>query len=369
MKVLQRLLAALATLGVCSGGGIALGCTSFTLKGTDGGRVYGRTMEFGMPMRSQGILIQRGTPLVGVGPSGAPGSGLPWTTRYAVVGLNALGLDMVVDGMNEKGLSGGLLNFPGWARYQRVPAGQERNSIVSWQLLTYVLSQFATLEQVKAGLPKVLVNGAPLGSFGGTAQVHMTLHDNQGRSLSVEYIDGALQLKDNPTGVYTNNPPLSFHLARVGDFANMSANPAPTLQAGGKALPASSSGEGLNGLPGDFLSSSRFVQAFTFSRLAPTNLTTQQQVGTAFRILGQFNLPPGSIGLPVGSAYGGANNAASYEITEWTVVADMKNLVYYVSTYDNPDLRSLRFDQLPLAGGQVKTMPLDQRPQITILKP
>ena len=185
----------------------------------------------------------------------------------------------------------------------------------------------------------------------------------------MEYIDGALQLKQNPTGVYTNNPPLAFQLARVVDAANMSPDPAATLKVAGVSLPASSSGEGFNGLPGDFLSSSRFVQAFTFSRFAPRNLSTQQQVGTAFRILGQFDLPPGSINLPVGSAYGGANNAASYEITEWTVVADMKNLVYYISTYDNPDLRSLRFDQLPLAGGQIKTMPLDQRPQITVLRP
>ena len=54
-----------------------------------------------MPMQSKAILIQRGTELVGVGPNGKAGSGKPWTTRYAVAGLNALGLDMVVDGMNE----------------------------------------------------------------------------------------------------------------------------------------------------------------------------------------------------------------------------------------------------------------------------
>ncbi len=34
-----------------------------------------------------------------------------------------------------------MLNFPGWAKYQNVSAAQARNSIVSWQMLTYVLSQ------------------------------------------------------------------------------------------------------------------------------------------------------------------------------------------------------------------------------------
>ena len=52
------------------------------------------------------------------------GSGLPWTSRYAVAGLNALGLDMVVDGMNEKGLAGGLLE--GEDRRRRVDGDRGR---------------------------------------------------------------------------------------------------------------------------------------------------------------------------------------------------------------------------------------------------
>ena len=34
---------------------------------------------------------------------------------------------------------------------------------------------------------------------------------------------------------------------------------------------------------------SRFIRALTLSRFASTNLTTQQQAGTAFRILGQYD--------------------------------------------------------------------------------
>ena len=347
----------------------AAACTSFLLSGTDGGHVYGRSMEFGQPFNSQGILIQRGTAMEGVGPDGKPGSGLKWTTKYAVVGLNVLGQTMVVDGINEKGLAGGLLNFVGYAQYQNVPAGQEANSIVSWQMLTYVLSNFATLDEVKEGLPKILVNGAPLASFGGPAQIHMTLHDNQGNSIVVEYLKEGLQIKDNPTGILTNNPPFDYHLAAVGDYANLSNNPAPKLTAGGVNLPASSSGDGFIGLPGDFLSSSRFVQAFTFVRFAPSNLTTAQQVNTAFHFLGQFDLPPGSVALPVGSAYGGADKSAGYEITEWVVAADMKNLIYYVRTFDNFDFRSLNINDLPLDGGKAIVMALDQKQSVTPLKP
>jgi len=134
----RRALGALAAVGLLGGQGLpAQACTSFVLQGSDGGRVYGRTMEFGQPLNSQAVLIQRGTPLRGNGPDGKIGNGLAWSSRYAVVGLNALGLkDIVPDGMNEKGLAGGLLYFAGYAKFQAVPAGQTQRSINSAQLLT-----------------------------------------------------------------------------------------------------------------------------------------------------------------------------------------------------------------------------------------
>ena len=367
----QRALGVLAAAGLLAGQGLsAQACTSFVLKGSDGGRVYARTMEFGQPLNSQAVLIQRGTPLRGNGPDGQIGNGLAWISRYAVVGLNALGQkDILPDGMNEKGLAGGLLYFAGYAKFQAVPQGQSQRSINSAQLLTYVLTNFASVDAVKRGLPKILVNGAKVQAFGGPLPIHMTLHDRSGKSLSVEYINGELTMMDNPTGTYTNDPPFPYHLATAGNTANLSAMPPAELSVNGLKLPPVSTGGGLNGLPGDFLSTSRFIRALTFSRFAPTNLTTQQQVGTAFRILGQFDLPPGSVLLPPGGAFGGAGSTTTYEITEWSVVADQKNLVYFIQTYDNPSLRSLNVNQLPLDGGAIKVMALNQPAQVTVLQP
>jgi choloylglycine hydrolase len=362
------LLAALGLLGVQ--GLSAQACTSFVLKGSDGGRVYARTMEFGQPLNSQAVLVQRGTSLRGNGPDGRIGNGLAWTSRYAVVGLNALGLkDIIPDGMNEKGLAGGLLYFAGYAKFQAVPAGQTKRSINSAQLLIYVLTNFATVDEVKRALPKILVNGASVPVLGGPLPIHMTLHDRSGKSLAVEYINGELTMMDNPTGVFTNDPPFPYHLAAAGNYANLSAMPPAEMNVNGLKLPPTSTGGGLHGLPGDFLSTSRFIRALTLSRFAPTNLTTQQQVGTAFRILGQFDLPPGSVMLSPGGAFGGAGSTTTYEITEWSVAADLKNLVYYIQTFNNPGLRSLSFDQLPLDGGAVKVMAIDQPAQVTVLRP
>ena len=367
----RRALGVLGAVGLLGGQGLSVqACPSFVIKGSDGGRVYARTMEFGQPLNSQAVLIQRGTPLRGNGPDGKLGNGLAWNSRYAVVGLNALGLkDVIPDGMNEKGLAGGLQYFAGYAKFQAVSPGQTQRSINSAQLLTYVLTNFATVDEVKRGLPKILVNGASVQAFGGPMPIHMTLHDRSGKSLSVEYINGELTMMDNPTGTYTNDPPFPYHLAAAGDYANLSAMPPAEMNVNGLKLPPAGSGAGLHGLPGDFLPTSRFIRALTFSRFAPTNLTTQQQVGTAFRILGQFDLPPGSVQLPAGGAFGGGSATTTYEITEWSAVADMKNLVYYIQTYDNPSLRSLNFNQLPLDGGAIKVTALDQPSQVTVLRP
>ena len=353
-----------------SGLNAAQACTSFMLQANDGGRVYGRTMEFAKPLNSDAVLIQRGTALEGAGPSGQSGSGLAWTSRYAVVGMNAVGVDdMVVDGMNERGMAGGLLYFDGYAQFQDVPSGKADRSIASWQLLIYVLSNFESIAEVKQALPNILVNGSVLQAFGGPVPIHMTLHDRSGQSLSVEYIKGELNMLDNPTGVYTNDPPLPYHLAAAGNYANLSAMPPAEMRINGLSLPPASSGAGLHGLPGDFLATSRFIRALIISRNAPTNQSSEQQVGTAFRLLGQFDLPPGSIGIPPGGAFGGGSSKASYEITEWSVVADQKNGTYSITTFENPDLRQLRFADLPLSGGQIKVMPLNQSQQITTLQP
>jgi len=43
--------------------------------------------------------------------------------------------------------------------------------------------------------------------------------------------------------------------------------------------------------------------------------------------------------------------------------------VYYVQTFENPALRSLNFDRLPLDGGQIEVMPINQPAQVTALQP
>lgn len=311
----------------------AQACTSLKLPTTDGGYVYGRTLEFGINLQSEMMYSPRNVENQGVGADGKAGTGLNWTSKYAYAGLNALGQPVAIDGINEVGLSGGLLNAPNTAVYQKTTSEQSKNSIASYQMLSYVLSNFATVDEVKNGLPKIFVNTSGLASYKGIVQVRMTLHDAKGKSLVVEYLNGQLVMTDNPVGVMTNDPAFTWHLQNIGNYANLTPVEKNALVVNGTKFAPPSSGSGLHGLPGDSLSTSRFIRATAYVASAPAQ-NTATQVNTVMHIMNNFDIPPGSIQLPATNPYGGG--AGGFESTEWTSVADAKNLKYYVRTFENP---------------------------------
>ena len=331
-------------------------CTSLVLNGNDGGRIYGRTMEFGIPLHSQLMQMPRGYANQGIGPDGIAGKGKNWTSKYAVIGANVFGLPFYVDGINEAGLAGGLLNAPNSAHYQDVPAHQAANSIAPQQLLTYALSNFATVEEVRKALANLYVSNAPMKEWGGTPKAHMTLHDTQGGSIVVEYLDGRLVITDNVIGVMTNDPPFAWHLANIGNYANLSGLDKKPLEVEGKVFPPASSGNGLHGLPGSMLSSDRFVRAALFVLNTPGNASTDLQRSRAWHILNNFDIPYGAIYLDASSGYGGGANA--YEYTEWTVVADLKNKTYSLRSFESPDVMTLDFKGFDLNAKSVANTPL-----------
>ena len=339
-------------------------CTSFLLKANDGGFVYGRTMEFGLPLSSKLVVIPRNHQTLGVGVDSKPGTGLNWTAKYAAVGMNALGMPVLVDGMNEKGLVGGLLNAPNSAVFQDVAPADSSNSISSAQMLTYALTNFATIEEVSAGFQKIKVNRSIIPSYHNeSAPLRMTLHDAEGKSLVIEYLSGELVATNNPVGVVTNDPPFRDQLNSIGNYANMSPIEKPALVINGASYAPPSSGSGLHGLPGDFLSPSRFMRALFFSKSAPVNLSSEQQTNTAWHILGSFDIPPGAISLPATNPYGGGTGGV--EITEWSVVADNKNMMYYVKMFSNTNVQAFNFKKVDVNAGQIQEFDLD-RPQTYI---
>jgi choloylglycine hydrolase len=325
-------------------------CTGISLKAQDGAAIRGRTLEFGFPLKSNVIVIPAGYETSGTLPDG--GKGLTYKTRYGIVGANGLGLPAIIDGVNDQGLSIGLFYFPHYAKYAEATPENASKAIAPVEFGLWVLGNFATVDEVKAGLKDIVVVPTPapgLGSPQGIVPgVHFFIQDKTGKSIAVEPIDGALKVSDAPLGVMTNAPTYDWHMTNLNSYINLSPKDIEAAKLGPVTLEAFGSGTGLHGMPGDFTPPSRFVRAAIYSHAATPNATADDAVLSAFHILNQFDIPKGSV---TNSAIG----EPTPEITEWTSVADLKNLRWYFRTFEDQSIHMVDLKEaMDAAKGEVR---------------
>jgi choloylglycine hydrolase len=199
-------------------------CTGISLKAQDGAAIRGRTLEFGFPMQSNVIIVPAGKEMSGTLPDGS--KGLVYTSRYAIVGANALGLPAILDGINDQGLSVGLFYFPDYAKYTEVTPENAKHAIAPQEFGMWVLANFATVEEVKEGVKSIVVVPTPapgLGSpQGAVAGTHFFVQDRSGKSIAIEPVDGTLKVHDAPLGIMTNAPTYDWHMTNLKNYINLS---------------------------------------------------------------------------------------------------------------------------------------------------
>lgn len=334
-------------------------CTGISLKAADGAAIRARTLEFGFPMQSNVLVVPAGKEFSGTLPDG--GKGLTYTSKYAVVGANALNMPVILDGLNDQGLSVGLFYFPGYASYTPVTAENAKRALAPYEFGLWVLANFATVDEVKEAVKDVVLVptpapglGSPQGMVPGT---HFFIQDRSGKSIAVEPVDGTLKVHDAPLGVMTNAPTYDWHMTNLANYINLSPKDVAQEKLGGTMVSAFGSGTGMLGLPGDFTPPSRFVRAAMFSQAATPNATAHDAVLSAFHILNQFDIPKGSV---INAAVG----EPTPEITEWTSVNDLKNLRWYFRTFEDQSIRMVDLKEaVAAAKGHIVTIPMEQTEQ------
>jgi choloylglycine hydrolase len=327
----------------------AQACTSFMLSTKDGDFIYGRTMEFGFPLKSDVTVIPRAYPFRGT--AGTKEPGMAWKSRYATVGMNAFGLPMLADGMNEKGLSGGILYFPGYAGYVAPEKADKSKAVAPWEFLTWALTNFATTAELKQGLSQVqIVAALPPMKNAAVPPFHYTFHDASGGSLVIEPVDGQLKVYDNPLGVLTNSPSFDWHMTNLRNYVKLSPVNAPPLKVNGMTIPSFGQGSGLLGVPGDPTPPSRFVRVLGMAMSAAEQPDGPSGVRMAEHIANNFDIPAGFIRTSAEST--------EFEITQWTVVADMRNQRYYVKMANYEELREVDLHDFDLDAKKVVTIPM-----------
>lgn len=338
-------------------------CTGIRLDAQDGAVVHARTLEFGNDLKSEVMVVPRGYERTGTTPDGKPGR--TWKAKYASVGANGMGEMIMFDGLNEAGLAAGLFYFPNSAGYMTYSAENADRAMAPWELGSWMLENFATVEEVKAHIGDVVIPAVVLPAMGFAPEVHFVVHDATGQSIVVEYVDGKLDLHDNPLGVITNSPAFGWHMTNLRNYVNFSMDNVPPVTIGGVKLLPTGMGTGMLGMPGDFTPPSRFVRAVAFSHSVFPSGTGPEAVLGAFHILNQFDIPKGSAREGEKDEHG--NVIADY--TQWTSASDLAAKRFHFRTYDNSQIRAVDLMQMDLDAKDIVTFSMQGDEVIKVLNP
>ncbi len=304
-------------------------CTGISLKAGDGSIIMGRTIEWsGSKLINRYVVVPRGYGYTSYTPTGQ--NGLTFSAKHGFVGVSIMDENFVVEGLNELGLSAGLFYFPGYGEYPEYKAANNAKTIADMQLVSWILSQFATVAEVRAALPSV-----DLVSVAGSSTVHWRVADSSGEQIVIEYINGECVIYDNKVGVLSNSPSFDWQVTNLNNYVNLFAGGvAPREYDNDVELRPFGAGSGLLGLPGDMTPPSRFVRAFFLKSSAPVVESGFDAVLQSFQLLNSFDIPMGLI-------HNGANEAGIPSSTQWVAGSDLTNCKFYYRTMYNSAIRCL----------------------------
>jgi len=314
-------------------------CTGIRVTSSDDLSVNGRTVEFGTPLDMQACVIPRNFAFTGKTPTG---DGLKYTSKYAAAGIYCFTEQVLMDGINEKGLACGSFYFPGFAGYTPINKDNQSKAVSPVEFPNWILTQFATIEEVKAALDSVVIVPTVIENWGPTpAPFHYIVYDKQGNSLVIEPIDGKLVTYENKIGTITNSPTFDWHLTNLRNFINLTSFNVEPITLRGVDLAPFGQGSGMVGISGDFTPPSRFIRAAIFSSTAVEVANVDELVGQTFHILNQFD-------IPIGAVRQKSDSTVVYDSTQLTSVKDPNNLRYYFKSYDNQTIKWIALEDFNL---------------------
>ncbi len=273
----------LGVVAVCGSTFQAVACTGISLTSRDGSYVQARTIEWARGvLQSEYVIIPRGQQLTSFTPTGV--NGLTFTAKYGVVGLAVVQKEFIAEGINQAGLSAGLFFFLIMGDMKRMMLAQNQRTLADLQVTEWLLSQFSTIDEVKAALSSVRVVGLEK-----TAVVHWRIGEPSGRQVVLEIVGGVPHFYENEVGVLTNAPGFEWQLTNLNNYVNLHPGDASVQKLSGITLQPTGGNSGFLGIPGDATPPSRFVhrQLFTGGQLrnVPQALIPCSNVSTCLIIL------------------------------------------------------------------------------------
>jgi len=324
-------------------------CTTLIVKDLNKNIYHGRGMEltFGEGLSSltyypKGYVFQHLAP--------DQSKGLQYTGQYAIMAvttpISEFDPKCAMEGVNDAGLTFSLNMMPA-PPLKDLTADQFPNSVPFASFGEYALANFATVEELKAGITtKVVFWSEELAMLGGLkTPFHFAIYDKQGGSIVVEVKNGALVIYDNPTGVMTNGPEFPWHIANLNNYSQMSNIETTSNKIGDITLRQPDSGIATAVLPSSATSVGRFVKAFYYSSYANSVADPDLQLVELGHIMNNFDRPKNITKELTSAAKDGTPEKYMTEFTLWTVLTDLSRGQLYVRLYDDLNYQKYTFDQ------------------------
>ena len=337
----------LGMAAVCGSSFQAVACTGIALTAADGSYVQSRTIEWARGvLQSEYVVIPRGQWLRSFTPLGA--DGMTFTAKYGVVGLSVVQKEFIAEGINEAGLSAGLFFFPQYGGYEPYEPAQNDRTLADLQFVTWALTQFSTVDEVKAA-----VGGVRIVALEKTSVVHWRIGEPSGRQVVLEIVGGVPHFYENEVGVLTNAPGFEWQLTNLNNYVNLYPGDAPVRRLDGVTLRPTGGNSGFLGLPGDATPPSRFVRAAFYRATAPQRATGFETVQQCLHLLNNFDIPIG-IEHPEGEC------PDIPSATQWTSAIDLTNRrIYYKTAYNNT-IRCIDLAGIDFGKTAYQSHPLDR---------
>ena len=337
----------------------ATACTGISFVAKDGSHVVARSIEWAAErMPNFYVVVPQGHRMQSFTPDGI--DGMVYEAKYGFAGVSVMSDELMVEGLNEKGLSAGLFFFPGFGEYKEFNPKNKARTLSDFQFVSWALATCSTVEEVIAESSKINITG--LDKRIGT--VHWRLADKSGRQVVLEITEGKMHFYENTVGVLTNSPGFQWHLTNLGNYVNLTPGAAPnkTWNVNGTSFEVrpNSGGSGMLGLPGDFTSPSRFVRTAMFKAYAPASATALDAVLQSFKILEAMVVP---IGAVVDVSTNTEKSLDMITSTQFTTASDIDNLKLYYRTMDNSQIRCIDLSSIDFKKIKYQSSRLDTKPE------
>jgi len=236
----------------------------------------------------------------------------------------------------------GELYFPGEAQFADVPKKNKSKAISNLDLPLYILQNFATIEEVRKELPKLIVWGESLEVLNNiVVPVHYAVYQEDGQGIVIEFTDEGLRVFDS-VGIMTNSPKYDWHLTNLRNYVDLNAENVPPVVIDGISFAGTGQGTGLKGIPGDPTPPSRFVRAAAMAYLSEKGDTAADMVNLSEHIMN-------NVDIPIGIVRDFENGATFHDYTQWIVIKDLANKILYYRSYENMSLRSVDMNKLDMS--------------------